>query len=211
MYGPNPREGFFRENLFLHPDLAFQIQFPAGWKTANQKQAVMALSPQQDAMVELSIVPQKSAQQAAQAFFGTQGVVASQPRNTRLGEFNAVVGEFGAQTQQTQLRGLAAFVEYGTNVYRLLGYGPAQVFGQYAGAVESSFNSFSRVTDREVLGLQPNRLEIVKLSEPMSLTRFNQRYPSEVGVDKLALINQIDNPNVPLPAARMLKRVVRGG
>ena len=45
----------------------------------------------------------------------------------------------------------------------------------------------------------------------MSLTQFSQQYPSQIAVDKLALINQIDDVNAPIPAGRMLKRVVRGG
>jgi len=53
VYGQNPRHGFFRGNLFLHPDLRFQLEFPQGWKTANQTQAVLGVSPQQDAIVGL--------------------------------------------------------------------------------------------------------------------------------------------------------------
>ena len=212
MYGPNPREGFFRESLFLHPDLAFQIQFPAGWQTMNQKQAVMAMSPEQDALMEVSIVPQKSLDAAAQAFFGAQGIVASQPRQTRVGDFEGVVGEFSAQADQNQqIRGIAAFIQYNNNVYRLLGYGPPQGYAKNAGKFQDSFSSFSRVTDREVLGMQPLRLEVVRLPQPMSLAQFNQHYASQIAMDKLALLNQIDDPNAQIPAGRMLKRVVRGG
>jgi len=51
-FGPNPREGFFRGQLFLHPDLRFQIRFPDGWKTSNQKRAVLAQSPEQDGLMQ---------------------------------------------------------------------------------------------------------------------------------------------------------------
>ena len=44
VFGENPREGFFRGNAFYHPDLRFQLAFPRGFKTQNQKQAVAGVS-----------------------------------------------------------------------------------------------------------------------------------------------------------------------
>src|SRR5690606_29679960 len=44
-YGDNPRDGYFDANRFLHPDLAFRIDFPQGWRTQNLTQAVVAGSP----------------------------------------------------------------------------------------------------------------------------------------------------------------------
>jgi predicted Zn-dependent protease len=212
MFGPNPREGFFRKDLFLHPDLALQMQFPSGWQTANQKQAVMAMSPEQDAMIQMAIVPQKSLDAAAQAFFGSQGIQASQPQRTRVGEFDGVVGEFTAQTQEGgQIRGMAGFVLYNSNVYQILGYGTAQGYSNNRSKIQNTIGSFARVTDREVLGMQPMRLEVVKLAQPLTLTQFNQQYPSQVAIEKIALINQIDDMNAQIPAGRMLKRVVRHG
>jgi predicted Zn-dependent protease len=129
-----------------------------------------------------------------------------------VGEFNGAVGEFSAQTQQgAQIRGLAAFAEYGSNIYRILGYGTAQSYSTNQSKIQNTINSLARVTDREVLGMQPSRLEIVKLTQSMSLTQFNQQFPSQVPVDKVALINQVDDVNAQIPAGRMLKRVVRRG
>src|SRR5581483_9328453 len=55
VFGANPREGFFRGNEFLHPDLRFRVAFPEGWTTSNGRQAVVAVSPHKDAVVELSL------------------------------------------------------------------------------------------------------------------------------------------------------------
>jgi predicted Zn-dependent protease len=40
IYGENPREGYFKGTTFLHPDMKFRLEFPSGWQTQNQKQAV---------------------------------------------------------------------------------------------------------------------------------------------------------------------------
>lgn len=42
VFGEDPREGYFRGALFLHPGSRFQVTFPDGWTTANEKQSVSA-------------------------------------------------------------------------------------------------------------------------------------------------------------------------
>jgi predicted Zn-dependent protease len=54
-YGSDPRQGYFEGRLFLHPDMAFQLRFPRGWTTANQRSQVSALSPEEDALVVLEL------------------------------------------------------------------------------------------------------------------------------------------------------------
>ena len=55
VYGENPRNGFFQGNTFYHPDLRFQISLPSGWKGQNLTAAVVALSPQQDGIIQLTL------------------------------------------------------------------------------------------------------------------------------------------------------------
>jgi len=55
VHGENPREGYFKDGTFYHPELKFQFRIPSGWKVQNTKQAVLAVSGQQDAMVQLSM------------------------------------------------------------------------------------------------------------------------------------------------------------
>ena len=33
VFGENPREGYFKDAQFYHPDLRFRMTFPGGWKT----------------------------------------------------------------------------------------------------------------------------------------------------------------------------------
>src|SRR6185369_3240615 len=43
VFGANPRQGYFEGTRFLHPDLRFRYDFPSGWKTQNQADAVVAV------------------------------------------------------------------------------------------------------------------------------------------------------------------------
>src|SRR5881275_776703 len=84
VFGNNPREGYFKENQFFHPDLRFRVTFPEGWTTNNGKQAVMAVSPQQDAMVEVSVAKEPTADAAARAFLAQQGLTSGYPVRTSV-------------------------------------------------------------------------------------------------------------------------------
>src|SRR6185503_19771677 len=67
-----PRQGFFTGSQFSQPDLRFRLTFPDGWTTNNGAQAVVAVSPQGDAVVELSQAPAASASAATSAFLAQQ-------------------------------------------------------------------------------------------------------------------------------------------
>src|SRR2546430_5622510 len=53
VFGNNPREGYFKDSHFFHPELRFRVTFPEGWTTSNGRAAVVAVSPEKDAAVEL--------------------------------------------------------------------------------------------------------------------------------------------------------------
>jgi predicted Zn-dependent protease len=212
VYGPNPREGFFRDNLFLHPDLEFQFAFPNGWVTQNQKSAVVGLSSGKDAMVQVTLASDAASPgDAAQAFLSQEGMQSTRPRSTRVNGLAAVEADFVVTTEQGDLEGAALFVSYGGNVYQLLAYGTSQAWSDQEPAARQSLNSFDRLTDRQALRVQPNRLEVITLDRPMTFERFVEQYPSVVSIEELALINQVDQPSHLVPAGRKLKRVVQGG
>jgi predicted Zn-dependent protease len=210
IYGENPRQGYFQQNVFLHPDLRFTLTFPAGWKTQNTTQAVTGVSQRQDAMVQLTLAQQaRSADEAARAFFSQQGVQAGQGGRTTVNGLPAVVVPFQAQAQQGVLAGYIAFIEYGGTVYQVMAYSPAQLFGQYQGLFRQVIGSFGPVSDPQVLNVRPSRLSIVRLPQAMTLTEFNRRYPSVIPIAELAIINQVANAGSTLPAGALAKRVVR--
>src|SRR5438874_11381789 len=85
VFGNNPREGYFKGGQFFHPELRFRVTFPEGWTTNNGKQAVIAVSPQQDAMVEVSVAKEPTADAAARAFLAQQGLTNGYPVRTKIG------------------------------------------------------------------------------------------------------------------------------
>lgn len=206
IFGPNPREGFFRQNQFLHPDLKFQLDFPSEWKTQNQATAVVAISPQQDALVVLALAGTAAPNQALSEFMNQQGVQNQGASSGSINGMPAASGTFTAQTQDGVLAGNVAFISLDGRTFRLLAYTPQQRFGAYRGAFSQSLGSFRRLTDPAALNVQPVRVRLVRLPRAMTITQFHQAYPSPIPVAQVALINGVDAAAT-LPAGTLVKRV----
>ena len=208
VYGENPRQGFFRGPLFMHPDLRFLFRFPDGWNTQNRSDAVLGASPAQDAIIVLRLASGTAAE-AARAFFSQQGLQAGSVSQNQIHGFPARSGQFSAETEQGVVRGIATFIEYGGTTYQITAYTTGDKFSRYGSALQRSSLSFDRLTDPEALAMQPMRLRLAKAPRAMTLTQFNSQYSSSVSLDELALINGIDKAGQ-LRSGQMVKRVLAG-
>jgi len=207
IFGMNPREGFFKNGVFYHPDLRFQIAFPNGWQTQNTKSAVAAMSPQQDAIIELTIAQGLNADQAARAFLSQQGVQAGTLQRGNINGLSAAEAPFAAQTQQGTLQGQAAFIQYGNNVFQVLAYGPQAGWSANQSVAQRSISSFGQLNDPAMLNVQPQHISLITLDRRTTIAQLLQQRPAPVSPAALALINQVD-PNTPLEPGRIVKWVV---
>lgn len=205
-YGQNPRQGFFQGTRFLHPELRFQLDFPQGWQTSNQTQAVLAISPRQDALVGLGVVGNVPPEQALRQFFANEAV---QPLPVATAGLPPLTRYFEARTEQGVLQGVTAFLTHGGSTYQLIGYTAAGQLAAHEPAFRTTLASFRELTDPAVLGVQPARIDLVTLGQPMTLEQFHARYPSTIPLEELATLNGL-TPGETLPAGYTVKRVVGG-
>lgn len=209
VFGENPRHGYFEGREFLHPDLRFRFRFPEQWRAQNGAQAVSAVSPNQDAILELRLAAGTDPMAALRQFTGQQGIQSDQHQSIAINGLPAASAEWQAQTQQGVLRGRVVFVAYENRLYRMLGYSTQQGYGTHRPAIVATQGSFDRVTDRAVLERQPNRIRVVTVPRAMTLREFNTQQPSVIPIEQLALINGME-PETRLAAGRLIKRVVAG-
>jgi predicted Zn-dependent protease len=211
MFGPNPREGFFRGTRFLHPDLGFEFTFPTGWTTANQKAAVLAANANQDVIIRISSAQATTPGEAAQQFFSEQGVTGT-PAALTVNGLQASGGGFSAALQDGTVQGRVMFVAQSGLVLQVLGYGTAASWPGSEALVVEAMRTFRPLTDQTALSVQPWHITIVRLDRSMTPQEFAQRYPGPVSADELAIINQLDadgrfmNRNL---AKRVVGQVIR--
>jgi predicted Zn-dependent protease len=208
-FGENPREGFFRDNAFYHPDLRFRYELPRGFKGQNTKQAVWAVSPNGDAVFQLTLAEGDSPDLAAREFFGDQQIRTLDADRTTVNGLSAVVGTFDATSGQTLVRGVAGFVRLEGHVYRLIGYTGRADWSRYSRSFAQSISSFGPLRESWALDVQPRRVDVVVPRRELTLAQFMSRYPSTVPKSTIAIINQLDRGGT-FKAGQQAKRVTGG-
>ncbi len=206
VFGQNPREGFFRGTTFYHPELKFTYQFPNNWQTVNQKQAVIGISKDQDAIIQITLSPQKSAQNAARELFSQQGIQSTGVDSRSINGLNAASGTFSAKTEQGEIAGVAAFVEHANYVYQIIGYTGRQNWNKNQNSFANSIGTFKQLNDPNLLKVEPMTIEIVTLDSDMTAEQFAQKYSPKIPVEKILLINNLEKGSK-LKAGAKLKSV----
>ena len=210
VFGENPREGFFRDNVFLHPDLRFRVEFPEGWETANEKTSVGAQQEGGNATVQVSLSGKGTPNEAADEFFSEEGLTRGRTWEKRVHGLPASWNRFDYADGESELRGTVAFVQHEGKVFQLLALATPDEWNDHREAMEEAIASFARLDDPAALRVQPNHLKLVQIRKGMTLEDFNRQYPSAVEMPALALINHVQ-PADRMPAGSLVKRVVAAG
>jgi predicted Zn-dependent protease len=211
VFGDNPREGVIEGRQFYHPDLQFQITFPPDWRIENTRQAVYALDPQEGAQIQLSLaqVPQGTSAEAYASQLASKGLSPASGGATDINGNRAFVGAYNVRQQDgSTVPVLAAFIEYNKNLYEIIG-AMADV-RRYSGTIEAALRSFNRLTDKRLLSLQPDRVEIYTARQGDTLQTLAKRYNNpRVTADDLAILNRlpVDQPITP---GRLVKVIAPG-
>ncbi len=166
------------------------------------------MNDSQNAIIQLSLASQSTPDAAARAFLSQDGMDGSTPRRTTINGLPALTANFQATTQQATLVGSAAFVAHDGNVFQLLGYGTTSAWRSARDEVQRTFGSFGELRDPDALSVEPLRVDIVTLPSAMTLQQFAERYPSEISLEQLALINQRE-VGATIGAGTKLKWVVK--
>jgi predicted Zn-dependent protease len=210
-FGVDPRNGFFRENVFYHPDLRFRLTLPSGWPHENLAHAVVAVSQNNDAAVRLSLAREGDAALASRRFASQSNVATGTAERRNINGSPAVVAPFQVETQQGAVAGIVAHIEHRERVYEIVSYATAGAFARYERVLGAVIGSFDAVTDPKILNVEPRRIDVVALKQAMTLSQFNETYPSSVPLQTLALVNQAPSPTARLDAGALVKRIVGSG
>ena len=208
VYGQNPRHGFFRDGVFYHPDLRFEFRVPEGWQADNMAQAVVAADPRGAAALQLTLVADLQPDEATRRFLSQPAIQGLASGRETVNGLPARVTVFDARTDGGVIRGMLAHIGFGGRTYQLAAYSTPENFGAYQRQFERVISSFGPVTDRSVLEVQPNRMDVVRISRTMSLEEFTRVHRSAVPARELAILNQVPGADSALPAGTLVKRVV---
>ena len=201
--GEDPRQGFVEDGRFYHPELRFQFDVPRGWQTQNSPAAFLMGEPNGAAVMQLTLAQGGSAEAAARQLASQQGVQVQSSRAVNVNGNRAYRVEGTAQQQNGAVAFSATFIEYGGNVYQLLGITGSE---QYVSTFRQVADSFERLTDRRYLDREPSRLEVTTLRSATSIADLlrGRTLPGGVTENEVAIMNQVEL-NERIPSGRRVK------
>ncbi len=189
--------------------MTFQLAFPEGWQTANTKQAVQGLSPEQDALVALTLAEGSTPAAALRSFLAGEGMAGGAVSERRLNGLPAAASDFRYSSQDGTLEGRAVFVSHGGGILRILGYAPASVWPSRRAVVTESLESIQPLTDPSLLNVEPERLQILTVQRSRDLESLVAQEGVSGRIDQVRLLNRLHG-NPDLAVGRILKLPLGG-
>ncbi|MBC7915535.1 MAG: M48 family metalloprotease [Pyrinomonadaceae bacterium] len=169
IYGEDPKQGFVENNAFYHPELKLQFQIPAGWAHQNSPQTFQMAPKDGKAMMMLTMAQGKSLQEAANAVLQQNKLTVVESRETTVNGLPAIAMVADQKQEQGTLRTLSYLIQYGTNIYHMLGVSNATDFNAYAQYFTNTMQSFKQLTDPSKLNKKPERVRIKTVKQAVTL------------------------------------------
>ena len=189
-WGDGPAQGFVRGRRFLHPDLGFAFDAPAGYAVANMPDAVVASGPG-GAMLLMDSVADPGGSPADYLARGWVPEIASEIRAgpleaLRRGKLNGLPvaqGQLEMTSEGSERVAELTVVRLGDRFYRLTGlHLPSDTAGQ--AALVAAARSFRPLSKAEAARVSPLRLRIHRVARGEDVAALAASMP--VGPDARA-------------------------
>lgn len=201
----NPASGFFRDQLFLQPDMGFAMAFPAGWDTLNTPRFVGARRPDNRALIILgSAGPPAPPAAYAEAFIAELEKQAGvTPDETDAFEIGDWPGHFVRMRDTSG--GEPASIYYlwvlaGRNMFEIIAAG----LESETEVMREAVFSLRQMTDDERDSVVSYRVRSVIASDGDTLSAIGRREANQWDEDLTAIVNGLD-ANAPLEPEQPIK------
>ena len=176
VYGEDPRQGYTDGNVFFHPVLRFQFNYPSGWKIENSPRQVSMAPEDGNALMIFSFVQGDNLQAAAQNDLQQLQVNLIESQNTSINGMPAIstLSEQNNQDQTTgevqNLRIRSTYINDNGTFYVFHGVTLLEYFESVLPRFNSTMLSFAKLNDPARINVKPNRLYIRRVQQPGTLS-----------------------------------------
>lgn len=160
VYGDDPRQGYYENNTFYHPQMKFEFTTPDGWKLLNTPTMVHMQSGDETAGAQLTGGQEKTPAAEADAF-ATRTKAQVRSREARnVNGFAAVRLATLVPTDGGDLAVLSWFIQKDGTVLDFHCFTETVRYATWEPVFDRMIGSFKTVTDPAVLGRKPVRVRI---------------------------------------------------
>ena len=200
VYGEDPRQGFFEDNAFFHPELKFTFPVPLGWRTVNSPSQIQMAPEDGKAMITMDLAAGTDLRAAANKFVQDNKLNLIESSNVKVNGHNAIAmitesvptQEANQQQQQQQptLRILTYLISYGGAIYKFNGLAVATDFNTYFATMQSVMKGFKTLTDPNKLNRKPDVVDVVSVKSTGTLQQaLTSHGVASSQLNELAILN----------------------
>ena len=169
VYGEDPRQGYVENNNFYHPELKFEFPIPTDWQTHNSPTQFQMASKDQKAMMILTLAPEKTLEEAANAVVQKHKLKVVDQRNTNINGLQAIVqiadqipeaAQNTQQAAQNTTRVMTTFIAYNGMNYLIHGIAGTADYAQYERSFSNTMMGFRALTDYAKINVTPYKIRI---------------------------------------------------
>jgi predicted Zn-dependent protease len=186
-------------SVFYHPVLKFQFAVPQNWNYQNAPDRVVMAPKDGKAMMFLTLAQGTSLQQAAQGAMQQYKLQVTGSQETTVNGLPALIVEGAQQPQQQQqqqqqgggiVRTLSYFIQYGGNIYHIIGAAGQADIAAYAPYFSNTMQSFRPLTDAAKLNKKPDRVRIKTVRDNSTLEQVLRGFNvPDRRVEEMAILN----------------------
>jgi predicted Zn-dependent protease len=205
-FGPNPKQGVFKDTLFVHPDLRFSWVVPSKWKTVNKPASVGSFPEKGDAFIALSIVDTttKSPKEIGEAVLAkaakSSGVTVQSSGDTTINGNTAYLLRLKGEDNGRPIFLELLWLQFGDNVFSL-----ASAFAPtHKQLVHQALCSFRKSYNEELERIVQYELRLVPAIKSETIGQMSERTGNKLTPALTAMINDLDEKS-PLSENGMVK------
>jgi len=213
LVGPDPADGVFVGDRFLHHDSGYALHVPEGWTRLASRAAVGAVAPDGDVQVVLERQgpgsdPATSAQQFLDDLSGRLRLRTLEAEPLSIGGRLAYRARIALETPDGPVEAEITWYAHEGTIYRLASAERAGTVGKYQAVLRNVARSFRPISDRERIEIFEDRLRVFAAREGETLAELSARTGNVWTPAKTAAVNRAPE-RAGLEAGQLVKVAVR--
>jgi predicted Zn-dependent protease len=192
VYGEDPKQGFVENNTFYHPVLKFQFPVPSQWVVQNTPEQVQMGAKDGKALMMFTLAQGNSLETAAQNVLKQYSLSLRDSKREQVNGLPAVlmIADQVQQQQEAGARALIYLIQYGDNIYTMLGASSIADFNAYTPLFQNTMGGFRALNDPDKLNRQPKRVRIKTVQQNGTLSQvLQQNRADQKQLNELAALN----------------------
>jgi predicted Zn-dependent protease len=213
LLGPNPADGAFVGDRFLHHDRGYALRLPEGWTHLHSRSAVGAVSPQGDVQIVLERQgsggdPADAARQFIDGLSGRLRLRVLRAESLRVGGRSAHRARLELETPHGPVHAELTWFAHEGAIYRLAGAERPGAVMKHQIVLRNVARSFRPITDRERTEIFEDRLRVVAAVPGETLADLSARSGNVWTLERTAALNRVE-AGASLDAGLLVKVAVR--